>query len=169
MRNTVEQQNRTHTVVDSPIGPLTLVATEGVLSAVYMSEHRHRPPVETFGRPDAAAFERVTAELAEYFAGERTEFSVPVRAAGTEFQRTVWAELRKIPYGRTITYGELAARIGRPSAARAVGAANGRNPVSVIVPCHRVVGGGGSLTGYAGGLARKERLLALERGQLTAG
>jgi methylated-DNA-[protein]-cysteine S-methyltransferase len=101
--------------------------------------------------------------LAEYFAGERQEFDVPLDdAAGTEFQRKVWAELREIPYGETISYAELAQRIGQPTAFRAVGLANGRNPISIIVPCHRVVGSGGSLTGYGGGTDRKQLLLDLE-------
>jgi methylated-DNA-[protein]-cysteine S-methyltransferase len=157
-----------HTVVDSPIGPLTLVARGSMLSCIFMSDHRHLPEPERFGRAveatDADDVLRVTADqLEEYFAGERTEFDVALDTeAGTEFQRKVWAALRDIPYGTTISYAELARRIDKPTAFRAVGLANGRNPISIIVPCHRVVGSGGSLTGYGGGLDRKRLLLDLE-------
>ncbi|NYI07673.1 methylated-DNA--[protein]-cysteine S-methyltransferase [Allostreptomyces psammosilenae] len=155
---------RTHTVIDSPVGPLTLVATDGVLSALYMTDQRHRPEQETFGTPDDEAFGEVIRQLGEYFAGERTTFDLPLALHGTEFQRRVWAGLQEIPYGETISYGELADRIGRPGASRAVGLANGKNPVGIIVPCHRVIGSNGSLTGYGGGLDRKRHLLDFERG-----
>ncbi|MEU1671433.1 methylated-DNA--[protein]-cysteine S-methyltransferase [Streptomyces roseifaciens] len=154
---------RTHTVTDSPYGPLTLVATDGRLCGLYMEGQRHRPPRETFGEPDPAAFARAREQLEEYFAGSRTAFDLPLALAGTGFQRTVWNALLEIPYGETVSYGLLAARIGRPSAARAVGLANGKNPVGIIVPCHRVVGANGALTGYGGGLPRKQRLLDFER------
>ena len=157
-------QHRAHTVVDSPVGPLTLVATDGELAGLYMVEHRHRPAIETFGELDAEPFAAVADQLAEYFAGRRTEFDLPLASGGTPFQRTVWAALREIPYGETITYAELAQRIGRPTASRAVGLANGKNPISIIVPCHRVIGSSGDLTGYGGGLARKRHLLDFERG-----
>jgi methylated-DNA-[protein]-cysteine S-methyltransferase len=153
-----------HTVIDSPYGPLTLVADDGFLCGLYMTDQRHRPPEETFGpraeRPFAAAEE----ELEAYFAGELKEFTLPLRLHGTPFQRSVWDRLRKIPYGQTRTYGELADALGNPTASRAVGLANGRNPVGIIVPCHRVVGANGSLTGYGGGLDRKQRLLDFESG-----
>ncbi|RFU86517.1 methylated-DNA--[protein]-cysteine S-methyltransferase [Streptomyces triticagri] len=155
---------RTHTVIDSPYGPLTLVATDGVLSGLYMTEQRHRPPEETFGDRDPSGFEEATRQLHAYFAGERTDFDLPLSLLGTDFQRTVWAELRRIPYGERRSYGELAESIGAPAAARAVGLANGKNPIGIIVPCHRVVGADGSLTGYGGGLARKQRLLDFEAG-----
>ncbi|WP_016699990.1 methylated-DNA--[protein]-cysteine S-methyltransferase [Actinoalloteichus spitiensis] len=160
---TTPDGRRTHTVVDSPIGPLTLVATGGVLAGVYMEEHRHRPDRATFGAQDDTGFDEAARQLAEYFAGERTDFDLPLAPHGTPFQKQVWAQLRDIPYGETVSYGDLAARMGRPSASRAVGLANGRNPISVIVPCHRVVGSTGSLTGYAGGVERKRTLLDLER------
>ncbi|MFE3250753.1 methylated-DNA--[protein]-cysteine S-methyltransferase [Streptomyces sp. NPDC059209] len=153
---------RSHTVIDSPYGPLTLVATEGVLSALYMTEQRHRPPQETFGEVDARPFGAVIDQLEEYFAGERTEFDVPLRLEGTPFQRGVWEQLRAIPYGETRSYGQLADALGKSGASRAVGLANGRNPVGIIVPCHRVIGSTGGLTGYGGGLDRKRRLLAFE-------
>ncbi|MFD9855168.1 methylated-DNA--[protein]-cysteine S-methyltransferase [[Kitasatospora] papulosa] len=155
---------RQHTVVDSPYGALTLVATDGVLSGLYMTAQRHRPPEETFGVPDARPFTETVRQLDAYFAGELTEFDLPLSLAGTPFQRSVWAELVRIPYGETRSYGELAENLGKPGASRAVGLANGRNPVGIIVPCHRVVGASGSLTGYGGGLDRKQRLLAFERG-----
>src|SRR5205807_4847601 len=108
-------------------------------------------------------FTRVRKQLAEYFAGERRQFDVPLKLAGTPFQQRVWLELARIPFGTTITYAELAQRLGRPTASRAVGHANGRNPISIIVPCHRVIGADGKLTGYAGGLDKKQWLLAWER------
>lgn len=152
-----------HTVIDSPVGPLTLVARDGVLSGLYMSLQRHRPQEEVFGSSDPAGFEAVTEQLRGYFAGELTEFDLTLAPEGTPFQQRVWRALREIPYGETESYGGLAARIGAPGAARAVGLANGRNPISIVVPCHRVVGASGSLTGYGGGLERKQQLLDLER------
>jgi methylated-DNA-[protein]-cysteine S-methyltransferase len=157
---------RAHTTVDSPVGPLTLVAQDGELAALYMTEHRHQPSEETFGEPDPAPFGEVIGQLDEYFAGERTEFDLPMNMIGTDFQRQVWAALCEIPYGETVSYGQLADRIGRPTASRAVGLANGRNPVSIIVPCHRVVGANGTLVGYGGGLDRKRHLLDFERDTL---
>ncbi|MFC8828144.1 methylated-DNA--[protein]-cysteine S-methyltransferase [Streptomyces sp. NPDC057137] len=154
--------SRSHTVVDSPYGPLTLVATDGVLSALYMTEQRHRPPQETFGEVDARPFGGVIDQLDEYFAGERTEFDLPLLLHGTPFQRSVWEQLRTIPYGETRSYGQLADALGKSGASRAVGLANGKNPVGIIVPCHRVIGSTGSLTGYGGGLDRKQRLLVFE-------
>ncbi|MBW4718017.1 methylated-DNA--[protein]-cysteine S-methyltransferase [Saccharothrix sp. SC076] len=130
-----------------------------------MHEHRHRPALETFGERDPGPFGDVVAQLEEFFAGKRTEFDLPLTMAGTPFQRTVWEELKAIPFGETVSYGELAARIGRPTASRAVGLANGKNPISIIVPCHRVVGSTGSLTGYGGGIERKRLLLAFETGE----
>lgn len=155
-----------HTVIDSPLGELTLVARDGVLAGLYLPEHRHRPALETFGERDSSPFGEVVVQLAEYFAGRRREFDLPLSMAGTPFQRTVWDALREIPLGETVSYGELAARIGRPTASRAVGLANGKNPISVIVPCHRVVGSTGGLTGYGGGIERKRMLLGFERGDL---
>ncbi|AWZ07276.1 MULTISPECIES: methylated-DNA--[protein]-cysteine S-methyltransferase [unclassified Streptomyces] len=156
-----------HTVIDSPYGPLTLVATGGVLSGLYMTGQRHRPAEESFGERVAAGeepFPEVARQLTAYFAGERTSFDLPVRLEGTDFQRSVWEQLVRIPYGKTWSYGELAARLGKPNASRAVGLANGKNPVGIIVPCHRVIGASGSMTGYGGGIDRKVRLLAFESG-----
>jgi methylated-DNA-[protein]-cysteine S-methyltransferase len=153
-----------HTVIDSPYGPLTLVADDGVLSGLYMTQQRHRPPQETFGERDDRPFAETEEQLTAYFAGELREFTVELRLNGTPFQRTVWDQLRRIPYGETRSYGELADALGKPSASRAVGLANGKNPIGIIVPCHRVVGANGSLTGYGGGLERKQRLLDFEGG-----
>ncbi|MEU9099751.1 methylated-DNA--[protein]-cysteine S-methyltransferase [Streptomyces sp. NPDC048361] len=155
-----------HTVTDSPYGPLTLVATDGVLSRLSMENQRHRPPQETFGeRADDGPFPEVIHQLEAYFAGELTTFELDLKMAGTPFQQRVWHQLQQIPYGQTRSYGELAEALGSPKASRAVGLANGRNPVGIIVPCHRVIGANGSLTGYGGGLDRKQRLLAFERGE----
>ncbi|MEV6246586.1 methylated-DNA--[protein]-cysteine S-methyltransferase [Streptomyces sp. NPDC051742] len=153
-----------HTVVDSPYEPLTLVAVDGVLSRVHMTGQRHRPPEETFGAPDPRPFGEAIRQLDAYFAGELTEFDLPLHLIGTPFQVRVWEQLLRIPYGETRTYGELAEELGNPAASRAVGLANGKNPVGIIVPCHRVIGAGGGLTGYGGGLDRKQRLLAFESG-----
>ncbi|MGW0861909.1 methylated-DNA--[protein]-cysteine S-methyltransferase [Streptomyces sp. NPDC002611] len=153
-----------HTVTDSPYGPLTLVADDGVLCGLYMTDQRHRPPEETFGTRDDTLFAEVEEQLQAYFAGDLKDFTVELRLTGTPFQRTVWEQLSRIPYGETRTYGQLAATLGTPTASRAVGLANGRNPVGIIVPCHRVVGASGSLTGYGGGLDRKRRLLEFESG-----
>ncbi|MEV7684548.1 methylated-DNA--[protein]-cysteine S-methyltransferase [Streptomyces bungoensis] len=156
-----------HTVTDSPYGPLTLVADEdGALGGLYMAAQRHRPADETFGPRDDAlpVFAEAAEQLSAYFAGESKEFTVRLALRGTPFQRRVWEQLTKIPYGETRTYGRLAEALGSPGASRAVGLANGRNPIGIIVPCHRVIGSDGSLTGYGGGLDRKQRLLDFERG-----
>lgn len=154
---------RTHTIIDSPLGELTLTATGGTLSGLYFPGHWYMPAPESFGARTERGFERAEAELAEYFAGERTEFELATTAAGNEFQQRVWAAIARIPYGETTTYGEIAQELGSdPTLARKVGGAVGRNPLSVVVPCHRVVGKDGKLTGYAGGLERKRFLLALE-------
>lgn len=153
-----------HTVIDSPYGALTLVAEDGVLCGLYMTDQRHRPPQESFGAADDGPFARTVDQLTAYFDGELNDFALELRLNGTPFQRAVWDRLRRIPYGETRTYGELAAALGTPAASRAVGLANGRNPIGIIVPCHRVIGASGGLTGYGGGLERKRRLLDFERG-----
>ena len=153
---------RTYTVLESPIGELTLVNTDGVLSGLYLPEHARRPPLSSFGEWTGNGFTEIAEQLAEYFAGQRTVFAVSLAPVGTDFQRRVWALLCEIPYGQTRTYGQLADELGHRRVTRAVGSANARNPISVVVPCHRVIGTTGSLTGYAGGLARKEFLLTLE-------
>ena len=156
---------RTHAVVDGPLGPMTVVAQDGALAGLYLSDQRHLPPVDRFGERDDATLPGLQEQLGAYLAGDLRSFDVDLAPVGTPFQTRVWAALREVPYGATTTYGALAASIGRPSAVRAVGAATGRNPCCLVVPCHRVVGADGSLTGYAGGLDRKRSLLDLERGR----
>jgi methylated-DNA-[protein]-cysteine S-methyltransferase len=148
--------------VDSPLGPLVLCGNHDFITGLFLPDHKGWRGPDAAWRRDDERFAAAREQLAEYFAGERREFDLPVRPHGTPFQQRVWQELTRIPHGATITYAELARRIGRPTATRAVGAANGRNPVSIIVPCHRVVGASGQLTGYAGGLDNKRRLLDLE-------
>lgn len=151
--------------MDSPVGELVLAATgDGLTHVLFGHSMSEAPTGSADGGPIVAA---AAAQLREYFAGTRRDFDLPLCPTGTDFQRAVWASLRDIPYGETRCYGELAARIGRPAAVRAVGAANGRNPISIIVPCHRVIGRNGTLTGYGGGLPAKRTLLALETPQLS--
>jgi len=157
---------RTHTVVDSPVGPLTLVAEGQALAGLYMDEQRHLPADARQGERDDAVLPGLREQLEAYFRAELTDFDVPLALVGTPFQQRVWAALRTIPYGTTWSYGRLAAEIGSPAASRAVGLANGRNPVGIVVPCHRVVGSTGRLTGYGGGMERKRFLLDLEQGRL---
>jgi methylated-DNA-[protein]-cysteine S-methyltransferase len=152
----------THTTVDSPVGELTVVAEDGRLTGLYFPHHWYRPDPATFGDRAEAGFEEVAQQLADYFAGRRERFDLPVSARGDEFQCRVWELIDRIPYGQTRTYGDLAQELGDGTLAKDVGAAVGRNPLCVIVPCHRVVGKDGKLTGYAGGLARKRFLLQLE-------
>ena len=146
----------------SPVGQLRLVADDGRLTGVYFPHHWYRPDPATFGRPAETGFGEVSRQLAEYFSGQRQRFDLPLDPRGDEFQRRVWELIAAIPYGRTATYGDLGRDLGGGVLAKDVGAAVGRNPLSVIVPCHRVVGKDGRLTGYAGGLARKRFLLNLE-------
>jgi methylated-DNA-[protein]-cysteine S-methyltransferase len=144
----------------SPVGPLLLSGDAPALTGLgFLREDTRIPP--GWARDDVR-FARERKQLDEYFAGERSEFDFPMRLGGSAFERDVWAALEEIPYGTTATYGEIAERIGRPGRARAVGAANGRNPIAIVVPCHRVIGAGGKLTGYGGGLERKRELLVLE-------
>jgi methylated-DNA-[protein]-cysteine S-methyltransferase len=162
--------DRTHVTVPSPVGPLTIVAQGGKIAGLYMDAQRHAPEAASFGLPGDPAdepFAAAAAQLAAYFDGDLTEFDLPLSPAGTDFQLRVWEGLQAIPYGETVSYGELARRLGNPSASRAVGLANGKNPISIVVPCHRVIGANGSLTGYGGGLDRKRFLLGLERATLA--
>jgi methylated-DNA-[protein]-cysteine S-methyltransferase len=153
---------RVHTVFGSPLGELTLVAEDGALSALYFPGHKRLPEPSAFGPHSEDGFGEAKRQLAEYFAGERTAFTLPLAPQGDPFQLKVWELLRQIPYGQTRSYGQLARELGGPQLAQAVGNANGRNPISIVVPCHRVVGADGSLVGYAGGLERKRFLLELE-------
>jgi methylated-DNA-[protein]-cysteine S-methyltransferase len=143
----------------SPVGPLLLSGDAELLTGLGFRRGAAVPPGWT---RDEARFAVERAQLDEYFAGERTAFDLPMQLDGAQFDRRVWRELQEIPYGTTATYSEIAERIGRPGRARAVGAANGRNPIAIVVPCHRVIGAGGKLTGYGGGLDRKRELLVLE-------
>ena len=152
----------THTTAGTPVGELTLVAEDGELTGVYFPHHWYRPDPDTFGPRADTGFEDVTAQLAEYFAGGRERFNLPLGLRGGAFQLRVWERISRIPYGQTVSYGDLARELGEGTLAKDVGAAVGRNPLSVIVPCHRVVGKDGRLTGYAGGLGRKRFLLDLE-------
>jgi methylated-DNA-[protein]-cysteine S-methyltransferase len=156
--------SHSYDIIDSPVGPLLAARDDRGVSDLRfeLGGSGHLP--EPGWKHDPAALEEVRSQLDEYFAGTRTDFDLPLSLHGTDFQRLVWTELTRIPYGETTSYGELARRIGRPRAMRAVGLANGRNPVSIIVPCHRVIGADGSLTGYGGGLDRKRLLLGLESG-----
>ncbi|MDX1932145.1 MAG: methylated-DNA--[protein]-cysteine S-methyltransferase [Capsulimonadales bacterium] len=152
---------------ESPIGRLLLTADEEALTGLYMNDSATalRTAPDAVERDDHPILAEARRQIAEYFTGSRRTFDLPLRTEGTPFQRRVWEELKAIPYGETISYGELARRIGDPNASRAVGMANGRNPISIIVPCHRVIGANQRLTGYGGGLERKATLLTLESGQ----
>jgi methylated-DNA-[protein]-cysteine S-methyltransferase len=155
----------TYAVVDSPLGPLTLVAKVGAVAGLYMTDHRHQPTID--GHRDDSVLPELREQLAAYFTRDLKEFDVRTAVTGTPFQVRVWTALARIPYGETWSYAQLAREVGSPAAVRAVGLANGKNPVSIVVPCHRVVGSDGSLTGYGGGLARKQQLLELERGPVA--
>ena len=158
--------NTRHAVIDSPLGELTLVAEDDALTGLYFRHHWYRPTDDTLGpRVDVESDEllaKARTQLADYLAGHRTDFDLPVTMRGDEAKRRVWDLLVSIPYGETVTYGELAAALADGTTAQEVGQAVGRNPVSIIVPCHRVIGRNGQLTGYAGGLKRKQFLLELE-------
>lgn len=159
----------TQKTIETAIGPLTLTAEDGVLGGLWFPGHWTTPDRTGFGDEVEEGFEAVEEQLAAYLAGDRRDFDVPTRAAGDEFQRRVWERLGRIPYGETVTYGEIARELGDPNLARRVGGAVGRNPLSILVPCHRVIGSTGSLTGYAGGLERKRALLTLEGVPLDPG
>jgi methylated-DNA-[protein]-cysteine S-methyltransferase len=152
--------------VDSPIGPLTLAGRNGRLMHLRMVDQTYEPSREGWERDDAA-FDDAVAQLEAYFSGELLEFDLDLELVGTEFQRRVWAALLTIPYGETRTYGQIAHKVNSPAAFRAVGLANGHNPIGIIVPCHRVIGANGSLTGYGGGLDRKKNLLEMEKNRIA--
>lgn len=153
-----------HTFFESPVGPLLLMSDGEALTGLHTESDKYRPRIRAdwIENDEAIPFDRVKAQLRDYFAGRLTEFDLPLNPQGTEFQMRVWTQLCGIPFGETISYAELARRIGNPNASRAVGMANSRNPISIIVPCHRVIGADNSLTGYAGGLERKRALLEHE-------
>jgi methylated-DNA-[protein]-cysteine S-methyltransferase len=157
-----------HFLMESPLGTLTLVNTNGVLSGLYMPDHLRGSKADSLGSRTTLGFDAVCSQLSEYFEHKRIYFDMPIALYGTTFQQSVWKLLQTISYGETRSYGELADSLGNRLAIRAVGLANGRNPISIIIPCHRVVGSNGSLTGYAGGLERKRRLLELEAADATS-
>jgi methylated-DNA-[protein]-cysteine S-methyltransferase len=156
----------TYTSMESPIGPLLLAGDERGLSLVYFVNGR-RPKSPRTWLEDEKPFKEVVRQLQAYFEGKLKHFELPLVLEGTEFQLLVWRNLQKIPYGETVSYGQLAKRVGSPDAARAVGLANGSNPIPIIIPCHRVIGSNGDLTGFGGGLPIKKKLLALESRQLS--
>ena len=151
---------------ESPCGRMLVVATDHALAGIHFEGEKYYPPIGADWRHDGspALLRRTIRELTEYFAGERKRFDIPLAPEGTRFQQSVWRAIGTVGFGETITYGELARRAGCPSSVRAAGAATGRNPLTIVVPCHRIIGANGSLTGYAGGLHRKRALLALESG-----
>lgn len=151
-----------YTTIDSPLGEILIGGEEDGLSLVHFQHGRRPKRVGADWTRADEALREPRRQLEAYFAGELEQFDLPLRPRGTPFQQTVWQELARIPYGETTTYGELAAKIGRPTASRAVGAANGRNPIAIVIPCHRVIGRNGKLTGYYGGIDLKEKLLTLE-------
>ncbi len=152
----------THTMIASTLGDLTIVARRGAVVGLYFPGHWYRPDSSTFGSRTDVGFEAVRDQIGQYLAGDRQEFEVPAATSGDEYQERVWSLVRQIPYGETVTYGDLARQLGGGTTAQDVGTAVGRNPVCLMVPCHRVVGAGGKLTGYAGGQTRKRFLLDLE-------
>ena len=156
-----------HTTLASPLGPLLLTSDGESLTGVFMTGHRRGRAIASDWVEDARPFRDAAAQFREYFAGTRTSFDLPLAARGTAFQRQVWSALREIPFGETTSYGALAKTLGSPAASRAVGAANGRNPLSIVVPCHRVIGASGALTGYAGGTERKRWLLSHEARRIS--
>ena len=157
-----ESEPAWNTVLDTPFGPLRLAGTAQGLTIVGFTEGELPARQEPDRQEDSGLLAEATRQLQEYFDGRRRRFTLPVAPGGTPFQQRVWQELQEIPWGTTTTYGEIARRIGQPTAVRAVGSANGRNPVAIVIPCHRVIGSDGNLTGYAGGIATKRRLLQLE-------
>jgi methylated-DNA-[protein]-cysteine S-methyltransferase len=156
-----------YTTIESPIGPLMLAGEEGGLRLVHFATGRRPASPRREWIEDRTPFKEVIRQLDSYFLGKLEDFDLPLVLDGTEFQLLVWRNLQKIPYGETVSYGQLARRIGSPDAARAVGLANGSNPIPIIIPCHRVIGSDGQLTGFGGGLPVKKKLLALESRQLS--
>lgn len=157
-----------YTWLDSPLGRLLLTASDQALTGLYFDHQKHRPtiPDHWINSAQATPFPQAAAQLSEYFAHQRQDFDLPLVTTGTRFQQQVWHALSHIPFGHTLSYGVLAQRLGQPQASRAVGAANGRNPIAIILPCHRVIAANQKLTGYAGGLDRKQWLLDHERAEV---
>jgi methylated-DNA-[protein]-cysteine S-methyltransferase len=160
----VTDDTRYYSIMPSPVGELLLLSSGEALTGLYMQKHAHWSGMQPHWRRDDNRLRAARQQLRSYFAEELKQFELPLAMQGTEFQLRVWNELLNIPYGQTTSYGELACKLGQPKASRAVGLANGRNPISIVVPCHRVVGANGTLTGYGGGLPRKRWLLDHESG-----
>jgi len=160
-------QALSYSTIDSPVGPLLLAGTDRALHFLSFASSRRAVSPKPAWKQSAAPFKEAERQIKSYFARELKQFDLPLALEGSEFQLEVWKNLRLIPFGETISYGELARRIGKPDAARAVGLANGQNPIAIIIPCHRVIGSDGSLTGFGGGLATKEKLLRLEASQVS--
>ena len=156
-----------YTWYQSPIGPLLLASVDSKLKLVSFAAGKHARDVDADWIEDGSAFAEIIHQLRRYFAGELKSFDLPLQLEGTTFQKKIWTALKNIPYGETISYKTLAQRVGSPKAVRAVGAANGANPIPIIIPCHRVIGNDGRLTGFGGGLPLKKRLLELESRQMT--
>jgi methylated-DNA-[protein]-cysteine S-methyltransferase len=160
-----ESRERASRIIESPVGRLYISVSErGLTELLFVDETMSRPEPAEIGSAAACLLDATERQLGEYFDRARRRFDIPIAPSGTEFQLATWRALRTIPYGETISYSELARRVGKPRAVRAVGAANGANPISIVVPCHRVIGADGTLTGYGGGLHRKRWLLNLEKG-----
>jgi methylated-DNA-[protein]-cysteine S-methyltransferase len=159
----VSARTATHTTIQSSLGDLTVVARDGAVTGLYFPHHWHRPDPADFGQYREAGFDEIRKQLGEYLAGDRRDFDVPVEASGGPLQQRVWDLITRVPYGQTVSYGELAREIGGGITPKEMGVAVGRNPVCILISCHRVVGASGSLTGYAGGLRRKRALLDLEQ------
>jgi len=159
-----------YTYLDTPLARFLALSDGEALTGLYFADQPHAPSpgADWVHRPDAALFARLATQLREFAEGKRREFALPLRPSGTDFQKAVWEVIQTVPFGSTISYSELASRAGKPDAIRAAGTATGRNPISWLVPCHRVVGKGGSMTGYAGGLSRKVALLDFEAGKKAA-
>lgn len=161
--------SRFHRLHESPMGPLLLVGTQGALTGLFLDGRRALASLDADRAPGDGVLAEAGAQLTEYFSGKRRTFDLPLAREGTPFQQDVWAAMETIPFGETVSYGELARLAGRPRAMRAVGGACGRNPIPIVVPCHRVVGSDGSLTGFGGGLPRKVFLLELEAREAASG
>ncbi len=163
VKRSPKESNLSYWISTSPVGRLLLVGSAKGLQALQFQDGAHPLPIQPTWQKAREPFRAVLEQLQEYFGGSRTRFQVKLDLQGTPFQRRVWQALQRIPYGRTVSYGDIAKQVARPKASRAVGAANGQNPVSIIVPCHRVIGANGKLVGYGGGLPIKTALLALEQ------
>ncbi len=168
MSKPTTSETTSFTIITSPIGRLTLVAAGEALTGLYFEDDPHGAAATRGAARDERRLRRAAEQLDEYFAGRRDRFELALAPRGTAFQQTVWRALQRIPFGQTATYGDIARAVGKPAAVRAIGGANHRNPIAIVIPCHRVIGADGTMTGYGGGLDRKRTLLALEAGAAVA-